>query len=97
MKPLSEITTKFTESVIREMTRISNARGGINFAQGFPYFDPPAAIRQAAIDAIQQGWNQYAITFGEADLREAIAAKAIEYNQIECNPHTDVTVTCGAT
>ncbi|RLC02280.1 MAG: aminotransferase [Deltaproteobacteria bacterium] len=97
MKPLSEITTKFTESVIREMTRISNARGGINLAQGFPDFDPPAAIRQAAIDAIQQGWNQYAITFGEADLREAIAAKALEYNQIECNPHTDVTVTCGAT
>jgi len=97
MKPLSEITTKFTESVIREMTRISNARGGINLAQGFPDFDPPAAIRQAAIDAIQQGWNQYAVTFGEADLREAIAAKALEYNQIECNPHTDVTVTCGAT
>lgn len=97
MKPLSEITTKFTESVIREMTRISNSRGGINLAQGFPDFDPPAAIRQAAIDAIQQGWNQYAITFGEADLREAIAAKALEYNQIECNPHTDVTVTCGAT
>ena len=97
MKPLSEITTKFTESVIREMTRISNAGGGINLAQGFPDFDPPAAIRQAAIDAIQQGWNQYAVTFGEADLREAIAAKALEYNQIECDPHTDVTVTCGAT
>ena len=97
MKPLSEITTKFTESVIREMTRISSARGGINLAQGFPDFDPPPAIRQAAIGAIQQGWNQYAVTFGEADLREAIAAKALEYNQIECNPHTDVTVTCGAT
>jgi aspartate/methionine/tyrosine aminotransferase len=97
MKPLSEITTKFTESVIREMTRISNARGGINLAQGFPDFDPPSAIRQAAIDAIQQGWNQYAVTFGEADLREAIVRKALQYNRIECDPHTDVTVTCGAT
>jgi aspartate/methionine/tyrosine aminotransferase len=97
VKPLSEITTKFTESVIREMTRISSARGGINLAQGFPDFDPPAAIRQAAMDAIQQGWNQYAVTFGEADLREAIARKALEYNRIECDPHTDVTVTCGAT
>ena len=97
MKPLSEITTKFTESVIREMTRISSARGGINLAQGFPDFDPPEAIRQAAIDAIQQGWNQYAVTFGEADLREAIARKALQYNRIECDPHTDVTVTCGAT
>jgi aspartate/methionine/tyrosine aminotransferase len=97
MKPLSKITTKFTESVIREMTRISSARGGINLAQGFPDFDPPESIRQAAIDAIRQGWNQYAVTFGEADLREAIAAKALAYNQIECDPHTDITVTCGAT
>ena len=97
MKPLSKITTKFTESVIREMTRISSARGGINLAQGFPDFDPPQIIRQAAIDAIQQGWNQYAVTFGEADLREAIARKALRYNRIECDPHTEVTVTCGAT
>ena len=97
MKPLSKITTKFTESVIREMTRISSARGGINLAQGFPDFDPPQIIRQAAIDAIQQGWNQYAVTFGEADLREAIARKALRYNRIECDPHAEVTVTCGAT
>ena len=97
MKPLSKITTKFTESVIREMTRISSAAGGVNLAQGFPDFDPPEAIRQAAIDAIRQGWNQYAVTFGEADLREAIAAKALAYNRIECDPNTDVTVTCGAT
>jgi len=97
MKPLSDITTKFTESVIREMTRISSVRGGVNLAQGFPDFDPPDVIRQAAIDAIQQGWNQYAVTFGEADLREAIAAKAHQYNRIDCDPHNDVTVTCGAT
>ena len=97
MKPLSEITTKFSESVIREMTRISSARGGVNLAQGFPDFDPPEVIRQAAIDAIQQSWNQYAVTFGEADLREAIAAKARQYNRIDCDPHNDVTVTCGAT
>ncbi len=97
MKPLSEITTRFTESVIREMTRISNARGGVNLAQGFPDFDPPAEIRQAAIEAIHQGWNQYSVTFGEADLREAITTKAFQYNRIDCDPHTEVTVTCGAT
>ena len=97
MKPLSTITTKFTESVIREMTRISSARGGVNLAQGFPDFEPPQIIRQAAMDAIQQGWNQYAVTFGEADLREAIANKALQYNRIACDPQTDVTVTCGAT
>jgi len=97
MKPLSEITTRFTESVIREMTRISSTRGGINLAQGFPDFDPPAEICQVAIEAIQQGWNQYAVTFGEADLRGAIAEKSLQYNRIDCDPQTEVTVTCGAT
>ena len=97
MKPLSHITSQFTASVIREMTRVSNEKGGINLAQGFPDFDPPADIRSAAWDAIQQGWNQYAITYGEPDLREAIAEKARQYNQITCDPHTEITVTCGAT
>ena len=97
MKPLSEITTQFSESVIREMTRVSSAKGGLNLAQGFPDFDPPSAIRRAAVDAIQAGQNQYAVTFGEADLREAIAGKARRYNGISCDPLTEVTVTCGAT
>lgn len=97
MKALSEITTQFTESVIREMTRISAAKGGVNLAQGFPDFDPPADLRQAAIEAIQTGWNQYPVTFGEADLRAAVARKASQYNCIECDPETQVTITCGAT
>jgi aminotransferase len=74
VKPLSQITQKFTESVIREMTRVCMAEGGINLAQGFPDFDPPQELKQAAIEAIETGRNQYSITFGEPDLREAIAA-----------------------
>ncbi|MGD8962198.1 MAG: aminotransferase class I/II-fold pyridoxal phosphate-dependent enzyme [Desulfobacterales bacterium] len=97
MKALSQITKQFTESVIREMTRICMAEGGINLAQGFPDFDPPQALKQAAVDAIETGRNQYSITFGEPDLREAIAAKALRYNQIKYDPDTEVTVTCGAT
>ena len=97
MQALSQITQQFTESVIREMTRVCMAAGGINLAQGFPDFDPPAALKQAAIDAIETGRNQYSITFGEPDLREAIAAKAFRYNQIDYDPDTEITVTCGAT
>ena len=97
MKPLSHITTRFTESVIREMTRVSNSRGGINLAQGFPDFDPPEDLKKAAMQAIMAGHNQYAVTFGEADLRQAIVDKARQYNQINYDPETEVTVTCGAT
>ncbi|MGD1985494.1 MAG: aminotransferase class I/II-fold pyridoxal phosphate-dependent enzyme [Desulfobacterales bacterium] len=97
MKALSQITQQFTESVIREMTRVCMAEGGINLAQGFPDFDPPQALKQAAVEAIETGRNQYSITFGEPDLREAIAAKALRYNQINYDPDTEITVTCGAT
>lgn len=79
------------------MTRICDEYGGYNLAQGFPDFDPPAAIIEAAIKAIRDGHNQYAVTFGEPHFREAIANKAWEYNKITCDPVTDITVTCGAT
>ncbi len=97
MKSLSKITETFTESVIREMTRICDAAGGDNLSQGFPDFDAPEELKQAAIEAIAQGRNQYPVTFGEPELRRAIARKARQYNAIECNPETDITVTCGAT
>jgi aminotransferase len=97
MKQLSKITETFTESVIREMTRICDAAGGINLSQGFPDFDSPQEIKNAAITAITENWNQYPVTFGEPVLREAIAKKVRTFNRIECNPGTDITVTCGAT
>lgn len=97
MKPLSFITEQFTESVIREMTRISDSLGGYNLSQGFPDFESPLEIKEAACDAIRMNLNQYPVTFGEPDLREAICNKALWYNKIKCNPDTDITVTCGAT
>lgn len=97
MKELSRITETFTESVIREMTRICDAVGGYNLSQGFPDFESPKAIKDAAIKAIQDEWNQYPVTFGEPELREAISKKVLSYNRIACNPETDITVTCGAT
>ena len=97
MKKLSNITELFTESVIREMTRISDSIGGINLSQGFPDFESPAEIKEAACNAIRMDFNQYPVTFGEPDLREAIRDKALWYNKIKCSPDTDITVTCGAT
>ncbi len=97
MKELSRITETFTESIIREMTRLSDAYGGYNLSQGFPDFESPREIKDAAIEAINQNWNQYPVTFGEPELREAISQKTLWYNNIKCNPDTDITVTCGAT
>jgi aminotransferase len=97
MKELSRITETFTESVIREMTRISDSMNGINISQGFPDFECSMEIKQAAIKAINENWNQYPVTFGEPELRDAIIVKAKSYNNINCNAETDITVTCGAT
>lgn len=97
MKPLSHITEKFSESVIREMTRICDAVGGFNLSQGFPDFEAPEEIKNAAVQAILNDNNQYPVTFGEPELRGAITRKVAVYNKIKCDPETDITVTCGAT
>lgn len=97
MKTLSRITETFSESVIREMTRICDAAGGYNLSQGFPDFPSPEPIKAAAIRAIQEERNQYPVTYGEPELREAIARKALRYNGIQCDPEDGITVTCGAT
>ncbi len=97
MKKLSSITETFTESVIREMTRVCDAAGGYNLSQGFPDFESPLEIKKAAIEAITKGFNQYPVTYGEPELREAVSAKAWKYNGIRSDPETDITITCGAT
>ena len=94
---MSLITEKFGESVIREMTRVCDAVDGYNLSQGFPDFPAERSIKKAAMDAIRADQNQYPVTFGEPELRQAIAAKARRYNKIACDPDTDITVTCGAT
>jgi len=89
--------TLFTESVIREMTRVANECGAINLAQGFPDFESPKELKQAACRAIMDDFNQYAITWGSPRLRDAIARKVHEFNRIECDPAKNLVVTCGAT
>src|SRR5271155_2560013 len=94
---ISHKTGLFTESVIREMTRRALKIGAVNLAQGYPDFPAPAELKEAAKRAIDEDYNQYAITHGSPNFRAAIAAKVRSYNKIECDPDKNVTVTCGAT
>ena len=87
----------FTESVIREMTRLNNLYHGVNLAQGFPDFDPPGELLDAAAKALREGYNQYAITWGAPRLRQAVAEKFGWYNGVNVDPDLHITVTCGAT
>ncbi|VVB85699.1 Aromatic-amino-acid aminotransferase 2 [uncultured archaeon] len=94
---LSRRVDHFVESVIRDMTRLSLKHGAINLAQGFPDFPAPEELKRAAASAILEDYNQYSITWGAKDLREEISRKAREYNHIEADPETEITVTCGST
>jgi aspartate/methionine/tyrosine aminotransferase len=93
----SEKALSFTESVIRDMTRVCLAHQGINLAQGFPDFPAPPEIKEAAVRAIRADFNQYSITWGTPALRRAIAEKFARYNGLRIDPEKEITVCCGAT
>ncbi|MDB4881065.1 MAG: aminotransferase class [Gemmatimonadetes bacterium] len=90
-------TNTFTESVIREMTRIANQHEAVNLAQGFPDFPMPEPMKDAACAAIHGNINQYAVTWGSSALRIAIAEKYKRWYGMSVNHDEEVTVTCGAT
>ena len=94
---LSDKVERFTESVIREMTRQAMQYGAVNLAQGFPDFPAPAEIKRAAQEAIAADINQYAITWGAKSLRRAIARKMLEWQGVEVDPEKEVVVCCGST
>ncbi len=94
---VSRKAAQFTESVIREMTRIANQHGAINLAQGFPDFPAPLALKKAACAAIMADVNQYAITWGTKRFRHALARKYADFNGMRVDPDAMITVTCGAT
>jgi len=76
----SQKALSFTESVIRDMTRVCIRHKGVNLAQGFPDFAAPEEIKEAAVRAIREDYNQYAITWGTPNLRQAITEKFARYN-----------------
>ena len=94
---LSDKVEHFTESVIREMTRQAMLYGAVNLAQGFPDFPAPAEIKRAAQEAVAADINQYAITWGAKNLRNAIARQMKVWQGIEADPEKEVTVCCGST
>jgi aspartate/methionine/tyrosine aminotransferase len=94
---VSHKASLFTESVIREMTREAMKYGAVNLSQGFPDFAAPDDIKRVAMQAIADDINQYAITWGARDFREAIARKTRWYLGLDIDPETEITVTCGST
>jgi aminotransferase len=90
-------TVSLSESVIREMTRLADEHSALNLAQGFPDFPTPKELKFAAMQAIKEDYNQYAVTWGAPRLRKAISEKAKRFNGIPSDPDANVTVTCGST
>jgi aspartate/methionine/tyrosine aminotransferase len=90
-------THSFTESVIREMTRVAREHDAVNLAQGFPDFPAPHLLKEAACEAIRGDINQYAITWGAPSLRHALARKYAARYDMEIDTEREITVTCGGT
>ena len=97
MKPLSDKTAGFTDSVIRRMTRVSNQYGAVNLSQGFPDFDPPKEITDRLREIAPHGPHQYALTWGAQNFREALARKHEHFSGMKVDPNKEIVVTCGST
>lgn len=97
MPQISDRTTKFTDSVIRRMTRISDEYNAINLSQGFPDFDPPKAILDALEKVSKEGPHQYSVTFGAENFRQALAEKQGKAIGRSIDPENEIVVTCGGT
>ena len=97
MKPLSQRTDTFTDSVIRRMTRISNKYGAVNLSQGFPDFDPPKEILDRLAQVTGEDVHQYSITWGAQNFREALAEKQRRFMGLPIDPDRHIVTTCGST
>ena len=97
MKALSKRTKTFTDSVIRRMTRIANQYDAINLSQGFPDFDPPKEILNRLEQVAHEDFNQYAITWGAQNFRDALAKKQSKYMNLDLDSNKNIVVTCGST
>lgn len=97
MKELSKRTKTFTDSVIRRMTRIANQYDAINLSQGFPDFDPPKEILNRLEQVAHEDYNQYAITWGAQNFRDALARKQSKYMNLYLDSNKNIVITCGST
>ena len=90
-------TKTFTDSVIRRMTRIANQYDAINLSQGFPDFDPPKEILNRLEQVAHEDYNQYAITWGAQNFRDALAKKQSKYMNLDLDSNKNIVITCGST
>ena len=97
MKELGERTSKFTDSVIRRMTRVSIEHGAVNLSQGFPDFEPPKAITDRLAEVANEGPHQYALTWGAKNFRDALARKQNHFSGMNVDADKNIVVTCGST
>lgn len=97
MPALSSKLDRFSESVIRRMTRVANLHGAVNLSQGFPDFDPPTVLMDALERVARAGPHQYAITWGAPDFRAALAEKQARLMGLPLDPDANIVVTCGST
>ena len=97
MPSTSQRTGRFTESVIRRMTRVAMECGAVNLSQGFPDFDPPEELRAALEKTAHAGPHQYAVTWGAANFRQALARKQRRFTGLPIDPDAHLVVTCGST
>ena len=97
MPSTSQRTDRFTESVIRRMTRVAMECGAVNLSQGFPDFDPPEELRAALEKTAHAGPHQYAVTWGAANFRQALARKQARFTGLPIDPDAHLVVTCGST
>ncbi|WP_420239957.1 aminotransferase class I/II-fold pyridoxal phosphate-dependent enzyme [Telmatobacter bradus] len=94
---VSQKAAQFTESVIRDMTRQAIQHGAVNLAQGFPDFAAPEVLKTAAQQAVAEDVNQYAITWGAKNFRQALAEKFFHWQGFAIDPEREITVCCGST
>jgi aminotransferase len=94
---ISQKASRFTESVIRGMSIEALKYGAVNLAQGMPDFPAPQVLKDEACRAIQADVNQYAITWGARELRQALAEHSAWHLGLQVDPETEITVTCGST
>jgi aspartate/methionine/tyrosine aminotransferase len=87
----------FGESVFATISRLAAQHGAVNLGQGFPNFDGPEFVKDAAIRAIREGHGQYARTFGLPEVTRAVAARFRATSGVEVDPDAEVTVTSGCT
>src|SRR5438093_2181812 len=96
-KSISSKAAQVTEPVIREMTRLALEHGAVNLSQGYPDFPAPEILKKAASDAIFADINQYAITWGAKNFRDALVEKTKKFMGIDIDPEREITVSCGST